>query len=57
MGFASWKDRKAIAQSLRSVYRAANAEAGLAALEAFEEGPWGRNTRPSGKAGDAIGRR
>jgi putative transposase len=41
MGFASWKDRKAIAQSLRSVYRAENAEAGLAALEAFEEGPWG----------------
>ena len=42
MGFASWKDRKAIAQSLRSVYRAANAEAGLVALEAFEEGPWGQ---------------
>ena len=42
MGFASWKDRKAIAQSLRSVYRAENAEAGLAALEAFEEGHWGR---------------
>ena len=41
MSFASWKDRKAIAQSLRSVYRAENAEAGLAALEAFEEGPWG----------------
>ncbi|GGN63217.1 hypothetical protein GCM10011349_47590 [Novosphingobium indicum] len=29
MSFASWKDRKAIAQSLRSVYRAENAEAGL----------------------------
>ena len=42
MGFASWKDRKAIAQSLRSVYRAENAEAGLAALEAFEQGPWGQ---------------
>ncbi|NYH97222.1 IS256 family transposase, partial [Novosphingobium marinum] len=42
MSFASWKDRKAIAQSLRSVYRAENAEAGLAALEAFEEGPWGQ---------------
>jgi putative transposase len=42
MGFASWKDRKAIAQALRSVYRAKNAEAGLAALEAFEEGPWGQ---------------
>ena len=42
MSFASWKDRKAIAQSLRSVYRAENAEAGLAALEAFEGGHWGR---------------
>lgn len=42
MSFASWKDRKAIAQSLRSVYRAENADAGLAALEAFEESHWGR---------------
>ena len=42
MSFASWKDRKLIAQSLRSVYRAENAEAGLAALEAFEDGHWGR---------------
>ena len=42
MGFASWKDRKSIAQALRSVYRADNAEAGKAALEAFEEGPWGQ---------------
>ena len=42
MSFASWKDRKAVAQSLRSVYRAENAEAGLAALEAFEESFWGQ---------------
>ncbi len=42
MGFASWKDRKAIAGALRSVYRAENAQVGLAALEAFEAGPWGR---------------
>jgi len=42
MGFASWKDRKAIAGALRSVYRADHAEAGLAALQAFEAGPWGR---------------
>ena len=41
MVFASWKDRKAIAASLRSIYRAENAQAGLAALEAFEAGPWG----------------
>lgn len=42
MGFASWKDRKLIAQSLRSVYRAETADAGLAALEAFEGSHWGR---------------
>lgn len=42
MGFASWKDRKAIAQALKCVYRAENADAGLAALEAFEESHWGR---------------
>jgi putative transposase len=42
MGFASWKDRKPIAQALRGVYRAKDAAAGLAALEAFEEGPWGK---------------
>ena len=41
MNFASWKDRKSVASALRSVYRAENADAGLAALEAFEEGPWG----------------
>lgn len=42
MSFASWKDRKSIASALRSVYRAKNAEAGLAALEAFEAGHWGQ---------------
>jgi len=42
MGFASWKDRKPIAQALRAVYRAETPEAGLAALEAFEQGHWGK---------------
>jgi putative transposase len=42
MGFASWKDRKPIAQELRAVYRAETPQASLAALEAFEQGPWGR---------------
>jgi len=42
MSFASWKDRKLIASALRSVYRAENAAAGLAALEAFEDGHWGQ---------------
>ncbi len=33
---------KAIAQALRSVYRAETPEAGPAALDAFEESEWGR---------------
>ena len=41
MDFASWKDRKGVAQALRAVYRAADAGAGLAALDAFEASPWG----------------
>lgn len=36
------KDRKPVAQALRSVYRAESAEAGLAALVDFEEGSWGQ---------------
>ena len=41
MDFASWKDRKGVAQALRTVYRAADAAAGQAALDAFAKGPWG----------------
>jgi putative transposase len=41
MNFASWKDRKHVAKALRQVYRAKDADAGLAALDAFEAGPWG----------------
>lgn len=41
MNFASWKDRKQVAQALRAIYRAVDAEAGLAALDAFETSPWG----------------
>ena len=43
MDFASWKDRKGVAQALRAVYRAADAETGQAALDAFAQGPWGGN--------------
>jgi putative transposase len=42
MQFASWKERKQIAGELRTVYRAANAEAAAAELEAFDQGAWGR---------------
>jgi putative transposase len=42
LSFVSWKDRKAVAAALKEVYRARTAEAGHAALDAFNEGPWGR---------------
>lgn len=41
MEFASWKDRKTVAQALRAIYRAADAKAGQDALAAFAQGPWG----------------
>jgi putative transposase len=37
-----WKDRKAVAVALKEAYRARTAEAGQAALDAFDEGPRGR---------------
>ena len=40
--FVSYKDRKAVAAALKEIYRAVDADAGEAALAAFEEGPWGR---------------
>lgn len=42
MQFASWKERKLVAGALKPVYRAANAEAAASALEAFDQGVWGR---------------
>jgi len=42
LDFASWKDRKPLAQALRPIYAAASAEAAEAALNAFAEGEWGR---------------
>jgi putative transposase len=42
MDFASWKDRKAIAAALKTVYRAKDADAGRQALDEFDAGPWGK---------------
>ncbi len=42
LAFVSWKDRKAVAAARKEIYRARTAEAGQAALDAFDEGPWGR---------------
>ena len=42
LDFCSWKDRKPVAKELKTVYRAADAQAAAAALTDFEEGPWGK---------------
>src|SRR5246500_205387 len=42
LDYASWKDRKLLAAALRPIYAAASAEAALAALDACEDGEWGR---------------
>jgi putative transposase len=42
LDFCSWKDRKPVAQELKTIYRAENAQAAAAALQEFEDGPWGK---------------
>lgn len=42
MDFVSWKDRKGLAGSLKTIYRAVDAKAAEEALTAFEAGEWGR---------------
>jgi putative transposase len=42
LDFVSWKDRKPVAAALKEIYRAVDADAGEAALTAFEEGYWGK---------------
>jgi transposase-like protein len=44
--YASWKDRKALAGELKTIYRAETAQAAWAALEAFAPGPWGKKYPP-----------
>jgi len=41
LDYASWKDRKLLAQALRPIYGAASAEAAAAALDEFERSDWG----------------
>jgi putative transposase len=41
-GAQIWKERKSLAAALKLIYRAETAEAALAQLEEFEQGPWGR---------------
>jgi putative transposase len=42
LDFVSYKDRKPVAAALKNIYKALDADAGLAALDAFEAGDWGR---------------
>ncbi len=42
LDFCSWKDRKPVAQELKTIYRAEDAQAAVAALQEFEDGPWGK---------------
>ena len=41
LDYASWKDRKPLAAAIKPVNTAPSAEAALAELDAFEQGPWG----------------
>ena len=42
LDYASWKDRRALAVALKTIYTAPSAEAALAQLDAFEQGDWGQ---------------
>jgi putative transposase len=42
MDFASWKDRKALAGALKTIYRAGDADAANVALAAFDASHWGQ---------------
>jgi putative transposase len=55
MDFASWKDRKSLVHALRTVYRAADAAAGQAALDALRKVLGAQSIRQSRRAGVAIG--
>ena len=54
--FLRWVKRSAVAAALKEVYRAKDADAGAAALDAFAEGPWGEKYRRSPCPGGATGR-
>jgi putative transposase len=41
LDFVCYKDRKAVAAALKEIYKAKDADAGAAALEAFAAGDWG----------------
>ena len=42
LDYANWKDRKPLATAIKPIYTAPSAEAALAELDVFEQGPWGK---------------
>jgi len=46
LDFVGWRDRKAVATELKTIYRAPTAAAAHAALEVFAAGAWGRKYPP-----------
>ena len=42
LGYANWKERKALAAAIKPIYKATSAEAAEVELDAFEQGPWGQ---------------
>jgi len=42
LAYVSWQDRREVVAALKPIYVAPTVEAALAALDAFETGPWGR---------------
>lgn len=50
LDYVSWKDRKALAAAIRPIYAAATVELAEAALEEFEQGPWGTKYPPIASA-------
>lgn len=42
LDYAGWKERKPLADALRPIYTAVNAQVAEAVLDAFEAGPWGQ---------------
>lgn len=44
--FCAWQDRKLVAEELRGIYKAPNAEAAAECLDDFEAGAWGKKYPP-----------
>jgi putative transposase len=57
LDFVSYKDRKSGAAALKEIYRARDANAGQAALEACAEGPGGRKYPAIVQSWEGTGRR